>query len=98
VSVDASGNFVVVWRSEARDGAGNGIFGQRYDGAGVPLGAEFRVNTYITGDQGEPSVAAEPFGNFVVVWHSPQDGSSTGIFGQRYSSIFPVELLHLRVE
>jgi hypothetical protein len=31
-------------------------------------------------------VAADGDGDLVVVWHSSQDGSATGIFGQRYSS------------
>ena len=96
VSVDAAGNFVVVWTSEFGDGSGYGVFGQRYDGSGVALGPEFRVNTYITGNQLWPSVAADPLGRFMVVWTSPQDGN--GIFGQRYSPILPVELLHFRVE
>src|SRR5882762_383698 len=54
---------------------------------GNPLGPEFRVNTYTTGAQGFPAVASDASGNFVVVWHSPQqDGSSYGAFGQRYAS------------
>ena len=45
-----------------------------------------RVNTYTTGLQHDASVALDPSGNFVVVWASLQDGSSYGIFGQRYST------------
>jgi hypothetical protein len=58
----------------------------------MPLGPEFRVNTYTTGLQWFPSVAADTSGNFVVVWSSDgQDGSSWGVFAQRYaSSGFPV--------
>jgi hypothetical protein len=98
VVADSGGNFVVVWRSP-QDGAGAGIFGQRYDSSGSPLGAEFRVNSYTTGEQQDPAVSADPLGNFVVVWHSyGQDGSSYGVFGQRYGPIFPVELMHFRVE
>ena len=53
-----------------------GIFGQRYASSGAPLGPEFRVNTYTTDAQYRPSVAADPSGNFVVVWMgSLQDGS-----------------------
>jgi len=96
VSLDAAGNFVVVWTSEFGDGSGYGVFGQRYDGSGVALGPEFRVNTYITGDQRAPSVAADPLGKFVVVWTSPQNGN--GIFGQRYAPIFPVELTGFTVQ
>ena len=68
---------------------------------GDPVGPEFRVNTYTTGDQyaGIRSVAADPLGNFVVVWVSDfQDGSNRGIFGQRYNMIVPVELMLFRVE
>jgi hypothetical protein len=87
VAVDAAGNFVVVWTSVGQDGSGSGIFGQRYDAAGTPLGGNFRVNSYTTGSQGFPVVAVDPLGNFVVVWESSgQDASSTGIFGRRYGA------------
>jgi hypothetical protein len=84
---DAGGNFVVVWESALQDGSLYGVFGQRYDSAGAPFGPEFRVNTYTTGSQYAPAVAADPTGNFVVVWESNgQDGASLGVFGQRYAS------------
>jgi len=87
VAADANGNFVVVWRSYVQDGSVWGVFGQRYASTGAPVGGEFRVNTYTTGDQVWPSVAADSAGNFVVAWHSNiQDGSSAGVFGQRYAS------------
>jgi hypothetical protein len=47
VASDASGNFVVVWHGVGEDD-NQGIFGQRYDNAGNPLGAEFLVNSYTT--------------------------------------------------
>jgi hypothetical protein len=81
-----TGDFVVVWESFGQDGSEWGVFGQRYDVSGTPLGPEFRVNTYTTSYQLYPSVARGPSGNFVVVWHSVlQDGSSFGVFGQRYA-------------
>jgi hypothetical protein len=87
VAADASGNFVVVWRSFGQDGSLEGIFGQRYDSAGGRLGSEFRVNSYTTSSQRYPSVAAAADGDFVVIWSSyGQDGSGEGIFGQRYDS------------
>ena len=99
VASDAAGNFVVVWYGGAQDGSGYGVFGQRYDSSGSPTGPEFRVNSYTTGSQRAPSVTADDAGNFVVAWTSQtQDGSNDGVFGQRYSQIVPVELIHYGVE
>jgi hypothetical protein len=86
VAVGPSGGFVVVWNSAGQDGSGFGLFGQRYDGTGTPVGGEFRVNTYTTYAQTYPSVAFDPSGTFVVVWTSGQDGSQGGIVGQRFSA------------
>jgi hypothetical protein len=99
ISADTSGNFVVVWNSITQDGSSYGVFGQRFAANGAPLGPEFRVNTYTTNGQSAPDVGADASGNFVVLWTSDgQDGSSFGVFGQRYGPIVPVELLHVRVE
>ena len=95
VSTDISGNFVVVWQGPE---AGSYVcFGQRYSSSGAPLGVQFRVNTYTTGIQMTPVAAADPSGNFVVVWQSyPQEGGS--IFGQRFAPILPVELIGVSIE
>ena len=83
-----NGRFVVSWRSFTQDGSDDGVFGQRFDKAGAPEGAEFLVNTYTPSDQTYSAVAASPDGDFVVVWSSlSQDGSAAGIFGQRYGDI-----------
>ena len=86
VAIDVGGNFVVVWQSNNQDAPGQGVFGQRFNSAGVPQGSEFRVNTYTTSSQYAPSIAMDLTGDFVVVWQSYQDGSGYGIFGQRYDS------------
>jgi hypothetical protein len=79
---DSSGNFVVVWQSDVQDGSYWGVFGQRYASTGAPLGPQFRVNTYTTGDQRFPAVASGPSGEFVVVWVSDaQDGAYWDVFG-----------------
>jgi hypothetical protein len=101
VASDPVGNFVVVWHSgpQSLDGSGYGVFAQRFASTGAPLGGEFLVNTHTTQDQRHPSVAVDPGGRFVVVWDSNyQDGDATGVFGQRYSMIVPVELVGFRVE
>jgi hypothetical protein len=57
---------------------------------GDPIGAEFQVNSYTTNSQYKrfsQGVSALAGGGFVVVWDgNGQDGSSRGVFGQRYDS------------
>jgi hypothetical protein len=87
VASDSAGNFVVAWESLGQDSSDTGIFAQRYASTGEPLGGEFRVNTFTTSYQLDPSVASDSAGNFIVAWESlGQDGSDTGIFAQRYAS------------
>jgi len=87
VRVLNDGRFVVVWQSEHQDGSGHGIFGQLFTSAGQPAGSEFQANSHVESEQQTPAVAAFGRGGFVVVWESKdQDGSSHGVFGQRYDS------------
>jgi hypothetical protein len=91
VGMDATGNFVVAWVSfYGQDGDGYGIFGQRFDASGSPVGSEFPINTYTTGKQHFPSVAMRSTGEFVVAWDSPQDdpaaGNSAGVFARRFDA------------
>ena len=87
VASDANGNFVVAWESSGQDGSGYGVFGQRFNAAGLPQGSEFQVSSFTTGNQYRPAVASDANGNFVVAWTSySQDGSGSGIFGQRFDA------------
>ena len=89
VAMDAAGNFVVTWGSALQDdGISSGVYAQRYDGAGVAQGSEFRVNTTIAGSQSGPAIAMAPGGAFVITWNSAtQDPDGTaGIYAQRFSS------------
>jgi hypothetical protein len=87
VASDAVGNFVVAWRSYLQDGSHSGVFAQRYDSSGMPLGSEFQVNTYTSGQQYRPAVAVDATGKFLVAWASQdQDGSGFGVFGQRFDA------------
>ena len=85
IAVRPNGDFVVVYESDVADGSYIGVVGRRFDARGAALGGEFQVNTYTTDDQYSPSVAADAKGNFVVVWTSG-DGSSNGVFGQRFDA------------
>ena len=81
-----NGRFVVVWTSPD-DGSGSGVYMQRYDADGLPLGKAKRCNTFTTGNQAMPSVSALSNGGYIVAWRSSgQDGSGTGIYGQRFDS------------
>jgi hypothetical protein len=96
VGMDSDGDFVVTWVSYGQDGQLYGIYGQRYDNAGSPQGAEFKVNTFTSISQLNPVIAMESAGDFVVAWESQnQDGSNYGIYAQRYilPPLFPIELL-----
>jgi hypothetical protein len=87
ISMDGSGNFVVVWQSITQDGDAYGVFGQRFNASAVAQGSEFQVNTYTTGYQGRAWVTAEPSGSFLVVWHdTSEDGDGLGVFGRRYDA------------
>jgi hypothetical protein len=96
VAIDADGDFVVTWSSFGQEAANFGIYGQRYLANGTADGGEFHVNTYTTAHQTAPAVAADADGKFVVVWTSEgQDGSGTGIYGQRFRGAFPPRLQSL---
>ena len=83
----ADGGWVVTWSSNDQDGSGSGVFGQRYDSTGAPVGGEFRINTYTADHQSAPNVASLADGGWIIAWSSNgQDGSGAGIFGQRYDS------------
>lgn len=85
IAMDSDGDFVIAWVSS--DGNEEGIFGQRFNGAGVAQGTEFRVNTFTTGVQASPAVAMDSTGDFVVAWTSyGQDGSYYGVYAQRYNA------------
>jgi hypothetical protein len=49
------------------------------------VGSEFQINSYTPLAQFAPDVSGVGSG-FVVVWSSPHDGDSQGVFGSRFSS------------
>jgi hypothetical protein len=79
----SSSEFAVVW--EAPDGDPNGVFARVFDDTGAPLGAQFQVNGYTTGFQGQPEVAGLSDGNFVVAW-SGAGTTGYGVFARRFDA------------
>ena len=89
VGLGTDGRFVVSWASEDFDGGRYGIAARRFNATGTPLGDDFLVNTYTTGDQVFNELAVGADGSFVVVWedfNNNRDGSFAAIFGQRYDA------------
>ena len=87
VAMSDAGDFVIVWKSSDQDGSGDGVYAQRYDSSGNPVGPEFRANSYTPGHQNYQSVAMDADGDFVIAWASrDQDGSGSGVYAQRYDS------------
>jgi RTX calcium-binding nonapeptide repeat (4 copies) len=83
----SDGGYVVIWQSWYQDGSRDGIYGQRYDGAGVAVGGEFKVSTTSWDDQSYADIAALPNGGFVVTWSSyGQDSSNWGIYAQLFNA------------
>jgi len=98
VAIDADGDFVVTWSSFGQEATNYGIYGQRYLANGTADGGEFHVNTYTSGHQTSPVVASDAAGEFVVVWTSDgQDGSGTGVYGQRFRGALPPRLQSLLI-
>ncbi len=87
VSMDATGNVVIAYQSTGQDnGVTQGIYARTANATLSTINAEIRINTTTAGDQAAPAIAAGNSG-FVVVWQSSgQDGSGTGIYGQRYTT------------
>ena len=86
IAFDSTGDYVTVWQDESLDGSGYGIYGQRFDDSGSPVGNEFQINSTHGGNQKTPSVVVAPDGRFVVTWQSDgQDGSGWGVYAQRFA-------------
>ncbi|MFN8578888.1 MAG: pentapeptide repeat-containing protein [Candidatus Sericytochromatia bacterium] len=96
---NSNGDFIITWQSENQDGSGFGIYAQRYNSLGNKNGNEFRVNTYTTNNQTNPSVLINSSnGDFVITWQSEnQDGSYSGIFAKRYNSLGQLQGSEFRV-
>ena len=83
----ADGSYIVTWQSFGQDGSAEGIFAQRFSATGQRIGSEFQVNSNPLLGQTEPAVASLADGGYVITWIDVAlDGSSWGIFAQRYDA------------
>ena len=58
-AVAGRAGFVVVWRSDEHDGDVYGVFGRRYDAAGMAQAVEFQIPSYTTSWQERAAVAMD---------------------------------------
>ena len=86
IAADERGDFVITWTSYDADGDRTGVFARRLNGFGELIGNDFRVNTYTRDYQQFSDVTIDDNGDVTVVWQSyGQDGSSWGVYGQRFN-------------
>lgn len=69
------GNIAVVY--QALGSFGVEIYSQIFDSSGVALGNAFQVNSYSSGQQQAPVIAATSDGGYVVTWFNGTGGGST---------------------
>lgn len=84
-AMSPDGRAVIVWESYLQDGDGWGIFAQRFDATGLPVGAEFQANAGSSGNQRYPAAAMRSDGGFTVVWMG-SDADGDGIIGRRFNA------------
>jgi Ca2+-binding RTX toxin-like protein/subtilisin-like proprotein convertase family protein len=98
VAALADGGFVITWMDDSKDGSGWGVYGQRFGADGTATGGEFRVNTTTNNSQYQPTVAALADGGFVITWmDDSNDGSGSGVYGQRFGADGSVTSAEFRV-
>ncbi len=87
IACDASGNFLVVWKS-FHDGDGEGVFAQRFASGGARAGAEFQLSVHTIDEQESPTVCCDTDSDCVALWQSrsQDDPVQLGVFGRRFSS------------
>jgi hypothetical protein len=78
------GGFTVVWAQQDKAVATNGwdVWGRAFNASGSPEVTDFRINTFLYGDQLHPKIAAGPSGSLVVWTSMGQDGSREGVYGR----------------
>ncbi len=79
---DLSGEFVVVWRSYGQDGAGDGVFGQRFSSTGSKIGGEFQANAYTTGNQSIAALGRSADGDTMVIWTHSEAVNTSDVRGR----------------
>ena len=78
---------MITWSSDYGDGSGMSVWRKVYNSGGGALYGDDLVNSSTAGNQAySAATAADSDGNYLITWSSlGQDGSSWGIYGQKYN-------------
>ncbi len=93
VTALADGKFAIAWQSldgGETSGTGSAIRARFFEATGSATGADFIVNTGVTGEQTNPTITTLSNGNVLVIWESDTSLSNeplnADILGQIYTS------------
>ncbi|MGE5610545.1 MAG: SdrD B-like domain-containing protein, partial [Bacillota bacterium] len=84
VAMDSDGDFVVAWSSA--DSGHGGVFAQRFDAQGQPVGSEFRVSAKVVNADQQPAIAMEASGSFVITWMRVLSSEDTDIYARQFDA------------
>ncbi|WP_348681074.1 beta strand repeat-containing protein [Alteromonas mediterranea] len=84
----ADGSYITVWHSTRDVGNSYGIYAQRFNANGTPIGHEFQVNVPFDSysNQQNPKVTTLADGSFAVTWHGAGEGDGAGIFARHFNA------------
>ncbi|HSH93923.1 MAG TPA: hypothetical protein VK968_07240, partial [Roseimicrobium sp.] len=87
IAMDPDGNYVVTWASSSIDDSNYGVSARYFSSSDQATASEFRVNTYTSFSQANPTIAMAADGDYVIAWESrQQEGDAYNVYAQRYSA------------
>ena len=84
VAVNPGGDFVAVWQYQPDEHTPRSLRARHFSKDGKPMGEEFVVEADSITDRVAPSIAADPQGNYVVVWTSDGPHFCTSVKGRLF--------------
>ena len=80
----ANGSFVAAWQDESKDTSGYGIYGQLFNSAGDAVGADFKINSRISGNQSDVRLASLNGGGFAAVYTDASGANGYDVYVKRF--------------
>ena len=82
------GGYITAWSGAGQPDQGYGVYLQRFDAAGLPVGGEILVNTTTANSQRNPEITLLTNGGYAVVWDNtvPGQPGTLGVFGQVFDA------------